>query len=246
MSEERDYEAEAKQQGWVPQEDFKGPDEKWTDAKTFVEKGEKIAGIATKRARELESLLNQTKETNQRLNDHYKKTLEKERKDHEKQIAALEARLAKAVTDGDGDTYVRLNRDLDNLRKDTPEDPTDLGRDEYNRLAQTWATQNDWYGSNRKLTAFADGIASQVANEGYSGKAYFQELTRLVKEEFPDEFKNPNRSKANGVEAGGEKGGGSNKKTYASLPADAKAACDDFVKQGFMTREEYVAQYDWD
>jgi hypothetical protein len=31
--------------------------------------------------------------------------------------------------------------------------------------------------------------------------------------------------------------------TYDNLPADAKAACDDFVKQGFMKREDYVKQY---
>jgi hypothetical protein len=32
-----------------------------------------------------------------------------------------------------------------------------------------------------------------------------------------------------------------NDKGYASLPPEAKAACDDFVKQKLMTREEYVA-----
>lgn len=246
MSEERDFEQEARQQGWVDKEEYKGDPEKWTDAQTFVEKGEKIAGIATKRAKEFEGLLAEAKETNKKLNDHYRKTLEKERRDHAQKVAEMEAKLAKAVTDGDGETFTRTNRELSQLREAAPEDPGAADKDAYNRLAQNWAAQNDWYGTNRKLTAFADGIAEQVVNEGYSGKAYFQELTRLVKEEFPEEFQNPKRSKANGVETGGERGGGSNKKSYENLPADAKRACDDFVKQGFMTREDYVAQYDWE
>ena len=36
------------------------------------------------------------------------------------------------------------------------------------------------------------------------------------------------------------------KKSYESLPAEAKAACDKFVKQGLMTREEYVKEFDWE
>jgi hypothetical protein len=29
------------------------------------------------------------------------------------------------------------------------------------------------------------------------------------------------------------------------LPSEAKAACDRFVKQKLMTREQYVADFDW-
>ncbi len=42
MEDTRDYVAEATEQGWNP--DFEG--DKKVDAKTFVEKGERIAGIA--------------------------------------------------------------------------------------------------------------------------------------------------------------------------------------------------------
>ena len=47
--EERNYEEEATEQGWNP--DYDGPNK--TDAKTFVEKGEKIAGIANARNKNL-------------------------------------------------------------------------------------------------------------------------------------------------------------------------------------------------
>ncbi|MHC4316152.1 MAG: hypothetical protein ACYSW3_27230 [Planctomycetota bacterium] len=41
MSEERDYVAEATEQGWSPDKDSL-PEGKWVDAQTFVEKGERI------------------------------------------------------------------------------------------------------------------------------------------------------------------------------------------------------------
>ena len=36
------------------------------------------------------------------------------------------------------------------------------------------------------------------------------------------------------------------KKSYENLPSEAKAACDKFVKQGLMTREEYVKEFEWE
>jgi hypothetical protein len=39
---------------------------------------------------------------------------------------------------------------------------------------------------------------------------------------------------------------GKKKKGYNDLPAEAKAACDKFVKQKLMTVEQYVNEYEWD
>ena len=40
--------AEAKRQGWVPQEDYNGPEDKWVDADTFVKKGKEINALLRK------------------------------------------------------------------------------------------------------------------------------------------------------------------------------------------------------
>ena len=69
----------------------------------------------------------------------------------------------------------------------------------------------------------------------------------MVKQDHPDDFKNPNKSKSSSVEAGGELSTDTSKEgTYDSLPPDAKAACDDFVKSGFMSREDYVKTYEFE
>ena len=48
MTEERNYEDEASKQGWKPESEYSGK-APWTDAKTVVQKGGKIAGILKSR-----------------------------------------------------------------------------------------------------------------------------------------------------------------------------------------------------
>jgi hypothetical protein len=107
---------------------------------------------------------------------------------------------------------------------------------------------NEWYQTNEKLATYADGVAEQVINSGYTGPAYYTELTRRVKDAFPEEFQNKRQAQANTVESGGEleTQGSEVPHTWENLPADAKKACDDFVKGGFTTREDYLANYEWD
>ena len=114
-------------------------------------------------------------------------------------------------------------------------------------MTQDWVADNPWYNENRKLGAYADGIADQVQRSGYSGQAYFSELTKRVREDFPEEFENPNKARANSVEAGGQLSTeGSKEHSYESLDAESKAACDGFVKDGFMTQKDYLATYEWE
>jgi hypothetical protein len=53
------YESEARQQGWMPQEEFKGDPDRWTDAETFVRRADEVLPILKKRDR----ILKQENET---------------------------------------------------------------------------------------------------------------------------------------------------------------------------------------
>jgi hypothetical protein len=108
-------------------------------------------------------------------------------------------------------------------------------------------SENQWYGQDPTLSTFADGAADRLRAQGYGGKAYYDELTRMVKEAFPHKFENPNRGKDTSVNDGDAGEAAPSKgRSYKNLPADAKAACDEFVEAGFMTREEYLKTYDWE
>jgi hypothetical protein len=240
MDEERNYETEAEEQGWNP--NFDGPNK--VDAQTFVERGEKIAGILKSRVDKQDVEITRLKEANKQFGEYHKQTLEKQHQESEKQIHTLQAEVAQAITDGDGAAYTRASQEIDTLKAASV--PVN-DQDAWAQMSQQWVGDNQWYNTNDKLGRYADGVAEQVIADGYQGAAYFSELTKRVQEEFPDEFKNPNKTKANAVEASGELSTTTSKdRNYKNLPADAKRACDDFVAQGFMTRDAYVEQFEFE
>ena len=241
---DRDYEKEAKEQGWRPKEEFSGSEDKWTDAQTFVEKGEKIAGIMKSRLDRTEAQVQKLLQDNKQFGEYQKSLLDKEKGRNAQLLSELEAKRATAINDGDGQEFTRVDREIEKVRQDLVEPIRENGLDP---LAQAWLSNNDWYNTNNKLRVYADGLAEGIVQEGYTGSAYYSELTRRVKEDFADEFQNKRRETST-VEAGGELDtkSASDAQTYENLPPDAKAACDRFTKSGLTTKEDYVLSYEWE
>jgi hypothetical protein len=241
VSEDRDYESEAVEQGWNA--DFDGPNK--TDAKTFVERGEQIAGILKSKNKKLEDRLHKLEAANAQFGEYHKQTIETQKKKTAEKIETLEEELAQAITDGDGQAYNLRRKQIDSLKSE-PQGPAD--QNAYAQMAQEWVSENKWYSDNPKLATFADGLSERVAGSGFSGQAYFSELTRQVKDAFPEEFKNPAKTAAQAVETGGKVSTTNSKaKTFDNLDDDAKAACDQFVDAGiFKSREDYVKVYEWE
>ena len=238
MSEERDYEKEALEDGWNP--NFEGDNK--VDAKTFVERGEKISGLLKGKIGRLEERIDSLTQTNAEFKKYTDKQIKQEHDKSQKLIEELESVKAQAITDGDGLAAVKAEKDIQSLQQ------TEQPNDQYSQLAQTWAAQNPWYATDERLSAYADGIADRIIHEGYTGQAYFNELTRRTKEAHPEDFKNPNRDKAGTVESGGAKEvKDSQAKTWANLPKEAKDAAKRFEKDipGY-TRDEYVNTYEWE
>lgn len=246
MSEQaRDYEAEARKEGWVPQEDWKGPEDAWKPAEQFVKDGENINGILRKKVDRLETRVEELLQTNEKFKDFSKRALDKEKKENDRLIKELEVVRKQAVTDGDGDAFARADEQLQELRSQNYDQPDTSGLDP---AAQRWLEQNPWYQTDDRLGAYADGIADRLRARGFTGAAYWDELTRQVKETFPDHFGNPNRRRANGVEGGGERDSKDSKaKTWENLPEEAKRAYTQFKRDipGFK-KEDFLAQYDWE
>ena len=242
MSEDRDYEAEAIKDGWNP--DFDGPGKK--DAQTFVEDGEKISGMLKSKIGRLEERIDSLTQTNADFKQYTDRQRKKDSDENKRLIGELEQAKAQAITDGDGVAAVKADREIQDLQTEAA--PAQTDQTAYNRIAQTWADDNKWYATNPKLGRFADGVAEQIASQGYTGQAYFNELTRQVKETFPEEFENPNRQKAGSVENGGAKAVDDSKaQTWANLPAADKAIANRFIKDmPNFTKEEYLAQYEWE
>jgi len=239
---ERNYEEEAKLQGWNP--NYDGPNK--TDAKTFVEKGEKITGIMKARLDRQDREIAELRKSNKDFGEYQAKLRESDKKKAEARILELETQRAQAVNDGDGQQFTMLEREIQRERESIPTPPPpENGGMSPDDMA--WAQNNQWYNTDPQLTAYADGVSGMVEAEGYQGKARLDEIARRTRETFPDKFENPNKGKSNSVEQGGEIETGDKKAhSYENLPEEDRAHCDRFIASGHTTKESFLANYEWD
>jgi hypothetical protein len=249
MSEEevvRDYEAEASKEGWNP--DYKGSNAK--TAQEFVEQGEKIAGIAVAKARNVEAKLetlqgemNDLKETRQEFVEFNQRALQKERQEKAELIEQLEKQQVEAINEGDGETYLQTKRKIAEVSAAPEPQP---GQEPW---AREWASENPWYAQDVVKRGVANAIAEQLRKDGYNdtGKNFMDEVAKKTIEAIPDKFENPNRKTGitNGDGKETDETAPAGERTFEALPADAKAACERFVAEGLMTKKEYTETYDW-
>lgn len=251
MSGERDFEGEAKSSGWLPQDQWKGPPEKWVDAQKFVERGEQFFPFVQAKLKKsldkidtLEATVNELRGGNEEFRRFHEGALAKEKREREALIAKYEAERTKAVTEGDGVAFQEAESKLAEARaQPAPAAPVKPG---LSPEAQAWMVENPWYTTDRRLKAIADGLSDELAAEqpNLKGRPFLDELAKRVKEEVPQKFSTPRVASTQGNQ--GSPAVKAKERTYDALPAEARAACDRFVKTipGF-TKEAYVASYDW-
>jgi len=238
---DRNYEEEASRQGWKPEGEL--------DAQAFVEKGEKIAGILKNKNERLENRIQSLESSNKEFGEYQKKQQDKLKNENARLLSELEAQRATAITDGDGQAFTRLDREIDHVKQGLQESLPPNGNAQFDQMANAWAQSNPWYATDNILRAYADGISTQIDQEGWTGQSRFDEITRRTEEQFPQKFGNPNQNRQTSVEESGkqiETVESKNAKTYGNLPKDAKASCDRFVADGFMSKEDFVSAYEWE
>lgn len=262
---ERDYESEARKQGWVPQEEYKGNKEAWLEAKDFVIRGEQINPILRSTNERIKSELEKTKAEMQELRKAAEefKTYQKEQYERkvaawESEIAALKKEKAQAVSAGDGERVTEIDDQIESIKEQKTQAKEDVKKEEKKQETPqaeapevtAWKNANPWYEMDLTMTSATNAVAQTLASThpDLRGKAFLEELDKRLEELFSPEKLGKKTRPRSPVESGngGHKPSSNSKQSYENLPPDAKAACDRFVKQKLMTREDYVANYDWE
>lgn len=230
-SEERNYEAEAIDLGWKPQDQFQGDPEKWVDAKTYVERGETMLPLIKANNRKLQGDLEQTRQQlieTQRLLRANADALEQIKKDNsernlvsiEAQIADIDDRIAAARQEDDVRTELALRDQRDELReqlraaKKTPQTtttqqtpPNGNGSTIAPEVWDKFNADNPWYASDPMLQAATAAAMAQIVKErgaelaGKSPLERMQMAADVVKKRF-GLGQNARRHAANRVEGG--------------------------------------------
>lgn len=263
--------SEARAQGWVPKDEFRGPENAWVDADIFVEKGRQINPILRKnnetllkKIHEKDAELAEIKQSVEEFKKFQQESFERKISEYKTQIDQLRAAKKDAITQGDGDRVVAIDDAIDELReqerearqelkakKEEPQRPVEQSSNEPAPELVSWMAKNQWFGNDVEATELTNalGLAVRRKYPTLTGQAFLDKLDEAIDERIPDVRGKSKRQAANQVESSGN-GAPSNvrgkKQSYDNLPPDAKAACDRYVKQGLIkSKEEYVAMYDW-
>lgn len=265
-------EDQAKQLGWVPQEQFRGPAEAWVDAETFVRKGEEILPLVRannkklhtelantqNQVRELKQLVEAGTESLRAFEEFHRDSLARAL---EQQRTELTKQLKLAREEGDVDAEIRVQEELEEnrtARKEAANKPKAAVTTVTTTAAVTaepevdpefveWHKDNAWFGVDKKKTAFANGLAQSLradpANAALVGRAFFDEVAKQVDRAFP-ETDERSFDKVGGA-ADTTPRGGRGRGTFEALPAEAKAACDRFGERLVGEGRAYKTLADW-
>jgi hypothetical protein len=257
---------EATEMGWVPEEKWTGPKERWVDAKTFVERGSVVLPIVLSKNKQLQEqvrLLSQQVKDVQSSATEYRSFLEGSIKQkYEKLLLAELQKKADAITNGDGAAVIEAEQNVDELQRKQQEELNKAapkgaqgGQNGTHPDFDSWLAENEWF-KDSDLEALAESQAYRIQRKAAEAKQPIpigKELWDAAKKEVmrlrPDAFETtaPIDRTAGGREtshAGPSRGGKG--RTYNDLPPEAKAACDRFVANKWTTREQYVKDYSWD
>jgi len=235
----------AAEMGWSPQDKWRGPEEQWVDAKTFLKRGPEILKQTLSRQ---DQKLSQVSETMERMARVAETAQERA---YERARADILAEQEEAVAAGDLETFRDTQKQLESLDKEkptpTPKADDTAGNPDEDPAFKAWHAENSWYGpdGDPEKTLYAEQTLAPVLSRKYKGAEFYEKIAEGVARKFDDTRASKPRRAPNVAGGGSSRmGGNGGGQSYNSLPAEAKKACDDFIKQGlFESREEYVKNY---
>lgn len=229
-------EQKAREQGWVPQDEFEGEEHKWVEAGEFLRRGELFEAIESrnKEIKAIRATLNEFK-------NHHKNVQEAA---YKKALADLKAKKKEALIEGDADLVIEVDEQLADVKAQQRAMESQPAEQEVQQLHPefvAWTDKNTWYQNTPSMRAWADGRGQELAQTGKSPYEVLKAIEKEVKERFPEKFENPNRQRAAGVESGVQRGS-KGQPAYQPNEIERRMA-KKFVNEGlFKNEQEYYAE----
>lgn len=228
-------EAKAMEQGWVPQDQWQGDPDQWRPAKEFLDRGELF-----KKIDEQNRTLKEFRKTIDDLKSHNSKIAEIE---YKRALDSLRKQKRDALAEGDADAVVEIEDRIDAVKEAQREVAAAPRQDvaaEVHPVFQAWVEKNPWFNNNRAMRSFANDVGREAAASGKTPSEVLEIVEKEVKKEFADKFKNPRREAPSSVE--GSTNRGTSKADDYQLTDMERQVMNRFVRQGVMTKEEYIKQ----
>lgn len=230
------YEADAREQGWRPKEEWDGDPDKWRPAKEFVERGELFGKIDS-----MGKELKETRKALKMLQEHHTQVKEAE---YKRAVAELKALQKKHLETGDSDGYLETSELLTDLKAEQKarEVAAEMTTNQPHPDFVQWVNANKWYNADIEMHDYADAVGQRYAsnNPGVDPHEVLAYVSKQVRNRFKEKFQNPNREKPSTVE-------GSNdtrqpKKESFIMTDDERRVMHTFVRTGVMSEKDYIEE----
>lgn len=240
-----EIEAEARKMGWTPQDEFKGDPAKWRPADEFVERGRNMLPILRKTVEKQQNELAELKKSIKEFAEYHSKT---EQRAYAKAYGDLKAQQMEAVAAGNTEAFKQIDQKIEELHEEvSSKKPITVPKDDNpadDPVYMEWASRNKWVDTDPELSAYAEGQGLYLnKSRGLRGLDLLEEVTRAVKQKFPEKFSNPRRNSAPSVEGATPVAKKGNGKTYADMPKEDRETCDRMVKRYGISKDEFVKTY---
>lgn len=230
-----EMEQQAIEMGWRPKEEYEGDPGKWVTAEIFVARAPLFDKIEqqSRALKDTQRVLEELRKHNSRIEEaSYKKALETLKE--ERKAALAEENFVKAE---------EIRDQIDEIKSEQAKVvmPQAVPTEMPPQLVE-WQNNNQWYKSDKTLTAWADGRGAQLLKEGVSPPEILKVIATEVKEAFPNKFRNPKREQGSPVEtSGGVQSRTSSKSDNIVLTPEETQAMNRFIRLGVLTKEQYLA-----
>jgi hypothetical protein len=231
------YEEQARQQGWVPKDEWDGDPEDWTDAKEFVRRGELFSKISSQSGE-----IKEMKKAMAALVEHHNKVKETEFK---RALEYLKQQKKAALEEGDADKLLQVDDAIDALKAEqsqTKQNEEKPAEKQVSPVFVNWVKANNWYLTDNNMRTFADevGVGYFSRNQGsVSEQEVYEYVLGRVKKQFPEKFKRQG-SGVPEVESGNGSSRGATKRDSFKLSEEEERVMKTFVRQGIMSKEQYI------
>lgn len=222
--------------GWSPKDKWRGADDGWRDAATFLEH-------TASEQKSLRRTVKEMRDTVSRMSSAQTAAMDRALDAQKRQ---LEAKWEQAVEDGDKQAAKAAERELKQIeRQQDSEEPV---------VASFVDRNKGWFQKDSEATAYAIAQSQRLASDGLDKAAQLEEVERLTKKRFPELFDDEPAPKkaAPSVLSTNSRAASARprERGFADLPADAKAAWakfdHDFKRRGFADgypKDDYAKEF---
>ncbi len=262
----RDFEAEAKEHGWSPKEDFKGDPNRWVDAETFMKRADEMMPLLKAQNQKLKRDLDAIRKDLRRATTHFEGA---EKRAFDRAKAEIEGRIEEAVETGDLPAARAAMKEMDGLK---PDDVPQHTKAEAQDALDNFREEHPWYDRANLANASEIDINGRLFFDRMVDKHidktkdmapadFFAYITDLTLEKYPALKDKPTRQKPTSpVEGGGQGPRRGTAKSWDNLPPEAKTQFDRFIDRGLLgvkatgdaekdktaSRAYYARSFDWE